>query len=121
MLDEVHSSRAEWNDDGWALSRVSEELEQQPGTDRYLIVISDGLPSPSPRHRGAEWKLENVVERITKTTGQKIIGLGVGPGTRHVEDFYPYARGDIPLNELLDVVAAIVDGLVEDPLRRGTK
>ncbi len=108
MLDEVSSSRARYNDDGWALQQASERLMCEDASEKFLIVLSDGLPEPSSRHAGAEYDLRRVIEEVARATDQKLIGLGIGPGTKHVESYYPNSIADVPVSEMASRLADLL-------------
>jgi len=98
------------NSDGYCVDKVSEILSAQPGGNKFLIVLSDGLPAPAksvPRYRelsGSE-ELKKVIADISKKGDQHVLGIGLGPGTEHVRKFY---RSDLPQ----------VDNLVEENISR---
>ena len=81
MLEEVDSSRARYNDDGWALKEASARLARENAEEKFLIALSDGIPEESGAHSGAEFDLHKVVKGILETTDQKLIGLGIVGGT----------------------------------------
>ena len=82
------------NHDAEALNSAFEELIRQPVDEHVLIVISDGQPvGPN-----ADAELHQVVSRIKSRV--HLIGLGLGTDTQHVEQYYPHARGGIPIPDL---------------------
>ncbi|MEK7170884.1 MAG: hypothetical protein AAB774_01090 [Patescibacteria group bacterium] len=113
MLSEVSTSRARYNDDGWALEQASERLAKQQASEKFLIPLSDGQPVESPQHSGEEYELENVVERIQKETTQKLIGLGIGRGTGHVEHYYPNSLANVDTKEMSDKLADLIREVIE--------
>jgi len=112
MLQEVNSARAQWTDDGWALEEASRRLGKQAATEKILIVLSDGQPEPSPSHNGQEYNLTTIVEKIIKETNQKLIGLGIGPGTEHVRSYYPNSLANISLKEMADKLATLIKEII---------
>ena len=40
--------------------------------------------------------------------GLSLVGIGVGPGTEHVQDFYPRALASVPLADLPARVGAVL-------------
>lgn len=108
MLSEVNSERARYNDDGWAVKQASARLAQQEATEKFLIVLSDGVPEESPAHKGSEFRLENVVKQVMSETDQKLIGLGIGPGTGHVEAYYPNSLANIPVADMAERLAELI-------------
>lgn len=112
MPQEVHSSGARYNDDGWALAQASERLALQQATEKFLFVLSDGRPEESPQHPRSRYELESVVKSITEQTDQKLIGLGIGPGTNHVETYYPNSVANISVREMADRLADVIRGAI---------
>ncbi len=108
MLQEVSTAHAEWNDDGWALEQASARLSKQRAKEKFLIVLSDGLPWPSPEHVGSQFELSTVVNDVAKRTGQKLIGLGIGPGTQHVETYYPNSIANVGVQEMASKLADVI-------------
>jgi cobalamin biosynthesis protein CobT len=108
MLDEVESSRARYNDDGWALTEASKLLAKQTASQKFLITLSDGLPEESSNHSGAEYNLDNVIKVIGENTDQKLIGLGIGNGTEHVGRYYPNSVANISTQEMAQKLADVI-------------
>lgn len=107
--------KAEYNDDGWALEQASQRLSKQGEAIKVLITLSDGLPVPSPAHSGSEFDLHKVVSKITETTDQKLIGLGIGRNTHHVSEYYPNSLASIPVEEMAGKLADLIRTVIEDP------
>lgn len=114
MLKEVRSDRAAYNDDGWALGEASERLEKQKAAEKFLIVLSDGLPEESPQHSGSKYDLHKIIEKIAKETDQKLIGLGIGRGTKYVEEYYPKSFADVPVEEMAGKLADLIREAIEN-------
>ena len=94
------------NHDAEALSSAFEELIRQPTDEHVLIVISDGQPvGPN-----AEEELHRVVSRIKSTV--HLIGLGLGADTRHVEQYYPHAKGGIPIPDLSKEIGLVLQNVL---------
>jgi len=88
-------NNAGYNSDGYAVYHSSEMLDKEGGDNQFLIVLSDGLPAPDWEHRAPGYKrstgdieLKEVVRDIVKKKNQYILGVGLGPGTEHVAEFY---------------------------------
>ena len=116
MLEEVENfdgGRANYNDDGWAINQASTRLGKQKASEKFLLVLSDGLPEESPEHSGGEYDLERQVDEILKNTEQKLIGLGIGEGTQHVEKFYPNSLANIEVKEMGKKLAQIIKEVIE--------
>lgn len=108
MLQEVSTSRAQWNDDGWALEQTSERLNRQKAAEKFLIVLSDGQPVESPRHRQGTYELGRMVQKVLSETNQKLIGLGIGPDTEHVGRYYPNSLADVNIQEMAEKLADLI-------------
>lgn len=108
MLLEVDSDAAAYNDDGWALNQASERLAKQKAKEKFLIVLSDGIPVESPGHSSSSYDLSSIVTQIVSQTDQKLIGLGIGPGTKHVANYYPNSLADVNLEEMAEKLADLI-------------
>lgn len=90
------------NHDAIALRSAFEELICQPADEHVLVVISDGQPvGPN-----ADEELHRVVSQIK--TRVHLIGLGLGGDTHHVEQYYPYAKGGIPISDLSKEIGLVL-------------
>jgi len=112
MLQEISDTsdtgRARWNDDGWALAETSERLARQKASEKFIFVLSDGAPEESPMHPRSKYELGAVVKKIMEDSDQRLIGLGIGPGTNHVEQFYPNSVANIGVREMSDKLADVI-------------
>ena len=84
---------------------------------RVLLVVSDGEPS-GPGNHGEE-ALHRTVRWIRGSTDLHLLGIGLGPDTRHVTKYYPEAVANVPLADFSEVVAREVEQLVLGPDARG--
>jgi len=114
MLQEVRSDRALCNDDGWALKEASQRLGDQREQEKFLLAFSDGIPEESDQHSGPEYNLSRVVQELTQKTDQKLVGLGIGQGTDHVEKYYPNHIADIPVDEMPKQLVELLKDLIEN-------
>ncbi|PIZ01059.1 hypothetical protein COY62_00395 [bacterium (Candidatus Howlettbacteria) CG_4_10_14_0_8_um_filter_40_9] len=108
MLGEVSSSGAIWNDDGWALDQASERLAKQKAKEKFLIVLSDGIPEESPAHSAEDYELGSVVQKVVSSTDQKLVGLGIGPDTNHVNRYYPNSISNVGVKEISRKLADLI-------------
>jgi cobalamin biosynthesis protein CobT len=92
----VHN-QARWNSDGYALEQAYERLKKNLGKNNFLIVLSDGLPVPDPAHSGVRWDLKRIVRNIIKERQVKLIGIGLGPDTDHVKEYYPHSFANLKM------------------------
>ncbi len=115
MPREVQSSGADWNDDGWALDQASERLARQKASEKFIFVLSDGLPVESHLHPKSKYDLDVIVKKITRDTDQKLIGLGIGSGTNHVTNFYPNSVANIKVAEMPGTLANVIREAIANP------
>jgi len=113
MLGEVSSSRADYNDDGWAVEEASKRLAQQEEIEKIMIVLSDGTPEESSVHSGEEYELKGVIDKIVSKGKEKVIGLGIGPNTKHVSHYYPYSIADVSVEEMSKQLAELIVKVIE--------
>ena len=108
MLQEVDTPAAAYNDDGWAVGQASERLSRQKAVEKFLFVLSDGIPEESNKHPKSRYDLETIVSSISKETDQKLIGLGIGKGTDHVGYYYPNSVANIGVSEMSEKLADVI-------------
>jgi cobalamin biosynthesis protein CobT len=108
------SDHAGNNDDGWAVSEASQRLGHQRENQKFLIVLSDGEPAESGWHGGEEYDLNHVVKQISQNTDQKIIGLGIGKGTQHVETYYPNSIANVSVHEMSSKLTDLLREVIEN-------
>ena len=114
MPAEVGSERAQWNDDGWAVSEASTRLAKRRELEKFLVVLSDGLPEPSSAHGGLAYELSKVIKGIEKDEDQKIVGLGIGPDTNHVANYYRHHLANVGLTEMASRLADLLKEMIVD-------
>ena len=91
---------AEHNDDGPCLHEAAMALLDRAVSDRILIVVSDGEPAGSHSDEG---DLRRVIKEISDDSPEvSLIGIGIGPDTDHVTDFYPNARANVPVDRFAE-------------------
>jgi len=96
-----------YNDDGPCLSHAAEILLDHAASDPILIAVSDGLPEGS--HSDTD-DLHAVVQRLTTSThALELIGVGLGPNTEHVLEFYPNAIANVPLESFADALGDLLE------------
>ena len=117
MPDEVYGTRMsgnnkpQFNDDGPCVRQAAEALAQWPATDRLLIVISDG--QPAGKHSGPSDLEDALAEIDAMPAAPRVVGLGLGKDTRHVEKYYEHAVAEVPPNNLPDELRTIVTTLFD--------
>lgn len=103
------------NSDGYCLQEASKSLEKQKGKDNFLVVFSDGEPAPDEEHRGPEFDLKKVVSEIRQNTKQKLIGVGLGPETEHVKDYYPTSLPNLDLKQMPQLIGQLLEDMIKFP------
>lgn len=107
LLEETNGSReggnnyTQGNDDGPCLRELAEIVDAQSTLDKTIIVISDGCPN------GRRSITEDLRDSVawTRQRGIKLVGLGIGNATEHVDDFYaPSSRSNIDLTSFAEVL-----------------
>jgi len=117
VADQGIHNMAGYNSDGYCLKQVSENLQKNKAKDNFLLVFSDGIPVPDPAHRGSEFNLKTVVDIIRKKTKQKLIGLGVGPETEHVANYYPTSLPNLELKDLPELLGELLEDIIKSPAK----
>lgn len=111
MLSEVFSSNSGYNNDGWALDQVSANIKRREESEKIIFVVSDGVPAPS---RGYEsYDLKNAVKKVISEDKIKVIGLGLGEGTGHVQRYYPNSVANINVEDLAKVLGSKLREAIE--------
>lgn len=103
---------AEYNDDAACLRQAVEELLTEPGPERFLLVLSDGLPAGRSGAAPSAQTLRETVRWITSETPIHLLGLGLGDGTECVEDFYPNAHVNIPVRDFPAALLDLLDSIL---------
>jgi hypothetical protein len=95
-----------YNDDGPCLLEAAEGLLARREEDRLLIVVSDGLPEG---RRSNESDLRQAVQQL-RSLGRDLtlVGIGLGPQTDHVSNFYPESIANVPVECLADEIGALL-------------
>lgn len=118
MVAEVHGTNpgghnhGGYNDDGPCLEEASKGLGEQPSKEKFLLVLSDGLPLG---RRSTPADLTRAVQRILRETDQKLIGLGLGSGTEHVKEYYPASLPNIDVKKLPEVFGNLLEDVILHP------
>ncbi len=111
---EVKSPNARFNDDGWAVVESVERLRKQREIEKFLMVISDGMPVPSREHAGSEFELESVINTIVQQKDVKLVGLGLGHGTDHVKHYYPHSLANVDVSQMAEALAGLLKDMIEN-------
>ncbi len=106
------------NYDGPCLRNASARLAAQASKESFLMVFSDGFPTgpyDAASGKGAQEILIETVNAILQLGDQKIIGLGLGTGTEHVEKFYPVSLPNIDVEKMVEVLGELIEDLIVSP------
>ncbi len=116
MLQEVSDTsdtgKAKWNDDGWALEQASERLARQKADQKFLVVLSDGIPKESSMHPRSKYELGKMIKKVLDETDQHLIGLGIGRGTEHVGSYYPNSIANVRVKEMAEKLAGLIKEVI---------
>lgn len=99
------NNQPSYNDDGPCIEEIAGHLLRQSTTDRVLIVISDGIPEG---RRSSANDLRTVISTLNQDPRLNLIALGLGPGTNHVEEFYPNAIANVPISNFSDEISRVI-------------
>lgn len=110
-------NKAAHNDDGFCVDAAAKRLAAQEGTQRFLVVLSDGTPVPSSAHRGRQWDLHRIIQEIRERREVKLVGVGLGPGTDHVKTFYPNHAVMEEMQEFPENMVGLFEDLIINPNR----
>ncbi|MES9831887.1 MAG: hypothetical protein ABW139_06545 [Candidatus Thiodiazotropha sp. DIVDIV] len=99
----------EFNDDGPCLAEAAVNLFDQSASDRFLIVISDGGPEGS---RSQPEDLERVASELESRTDLELFGVGIGPGTEHVNKYYSQAIANVPVEQFAERLGVLIHEIV---------
>jgi len=104
-----------YNDDGYAVKEAAKRLLEHQSRDRFLVVLSDGLPEPSDAHKGTAYDLHKVISDIKRAGGVKLVGVGLGAGTEHVRKYYPTSTVVPDVKELPATLAELFEDILVNP------
>jgi nitric oxide reductase activation protein len=109
---DVDTAAARYNNDGWALQQALKQLTDMPQKELILIVLSDGVPEPSKAYAGPAFDLKKTALAIEQSGKVRLIGLGMGPGTEHVQKFYRNNRANIPIDNLAQQLSEVIKEII---------
>ena len=92
------------------LREAVRELSSFPCTTRVLIVVSDGVPSGPGAHAADE--LHRAIRWVERHTDVHLVGIGLGPDTDHVLEYYRDGVAGVALEALPGTLAARIDALL---------
>ena len=115
MVEEVEGTRPggnnkpAYNDDGPCLAAAARRLLKRDENDRYLIVLSDGIPEGK---RSGPTALKREIKAL-KTWPIQLLALGIGPDTDHLHHFYPQAKSGLLSQELTHALGGLLSMVAE--------
>lgn len=98
------NNQPSYNDDGPCLAAFADKLLAWPSADHVLIVVSDGYPEGL--HSNAA-DLHRAVGSARERA--RLIGLGLGPDTDHVKEFYPEAVSNVEPEALAHTIGNLLE------------
>ncbi len=104
------NNRPDYNDDGPCVLAAADQLMAQAASHRILIVVSDGLPEG--RHSNVNDLKKAILMLKDPNVPIELIGLGLGPNTGHVTQFYPEAKANISVDRFSAEIGALIEKLV---------
>ena len=100
-------NHSDYNDDGPCLLAAAEQLLAHSASERVLVAVSDGRPEG--RH-STEADLRQAVATLTQGgTELALIGMGLGPRTEHVTEYYPEAEANVPVPEFAQRIGDVLE------------
>lgn len=124
--DEGTHNKSSYNSDGFCLDRAAKILGETDSKNQFLFVLSDGQPAGDDIHRVPKYRrlnldaeLKAVVKDISTAGKQKLLGIGLGPGTKHVANFYDKNLSgvenipDVDIKKLAEVLAKKLEELIK--------
>ncbi len=118
MILEVSNSnpeghnQAQDNDDGVCLQAASEHLATQTARNKFLIVLSDGVPWTTYKsQQKLDQELKDVIAEITTNTQQKLIGIGLM--SQAVEKYYPNHIAGVTTKAMVETLGGLLREIIE--------
>ncbi|MEK7655487.1 MAG: VWA domain-containing protein [Patescibacteria group bacterium] len=100
------------NDDGVCLHEASRHLADQQATNKFLIVLSDGLPEARGKSQSQlDRELKAAVQEITNNTDQKLIGIGLLSDA--VTSYYENNLPDVSVEEMTETLGELLREAIE--------
>ncbi len=95
------------NHDGPCLLAAADQLLAHSASERILLAVSDGQPTGGG---DPEADLQRAIATLsTAGQGLKLIGIGLGPNTGHVTDYYPQAVANVPVPEFAQRIGDVLE------------
>jgi len=113
------NNKPSYNDDGPCLKQAATEVLSLRYDERILIVISDGLPEGA--HSSADDLRDTIADLTNYGHGLQLIGIGLGPDTEHVSEFYPRSVANVAVHRLAEEIGAVIREALRTDERRTTR
>lgn len=95
-------------DTAGAMTEASRTLAEKGGREQFLVVMTDGQPNSAAATHEA-------VGHVTQETNQKLIGIGLGPKTGFVKEFFPNALPNIAAKQLPELLGNLLENIIRNP------
>lgn len=102
------------NNDGECLMAASKHLANQTNKNKFLIVLSDGVPamdSGIKSQNQLDSELKNAVTDIVANTNQKLIGIGLLSDA--VKRYYKNNIADVTTEEMVEILSGLLREIIE--------
>lgn len=100
------------NDDGACLLEASKHLANQNPKNKFLIVISDGIPATGYKERDQlDRELKEAIREISVNTSQKLIGIGLMSAA--VADYYEKNISGVTTKEMAETLGGLLRDIIE--------
>lgn len=115
VMNDMSRQTGGYTNTGLALVHAHQSLLASGRRRKILIVISDGCPCPTGEGAALKYELKAVVDGIEKMKRSLLIGLGIGPYTEFIEEYFRYGKGCIPVMEFPPVLCGfLIEGIRND-------
>ena len=92
--------------------QASAHLADQMAKNKFLIVLSDGLPETSGKSREQlDGELRGAIAEIISNTNQKLIGLGLNSAA--VASYYENNISGITTEEMVETLGGLLREIIE--------
>ncbi len=102
------------NDDGACLLEASKHLADQIAKNKFLIVLSDGIPAMDSMKKSSaqlDRELKEAVAEISANTNQKLIGIGLMSGA--VAKYYENNIAGVSTKEMVETLGGLLREIIE--------
>jgi len=100
------------NDDGVALLEASKHLADQTAKNKFLVVLSDGLPETNYKSSAQlSRELKEAVAEVTTNTNQELIGIGLMSNA--VRKYYKNNISGVSTKEMTEVLGELLREIIE--------